>query len=640
MGIPVPLKGETYFSYLTRTILRSGATATMSVARRSGLPCGSLWSPLGVGISAFYRMFPDAQAIIQPKAMVWRHTTAPLLVAFSNRYLSPESKAGFAASVVGSGGWRSRNGAVAGNRPSGLRECPECVASDTESFGVPYWHREHQIRAVARCWRHDVVLREHRWLPGARFIPELPGFGRYGKGSITEQVGGSLSAEKDLWLAKAFASILDSDESLSHADIRGYLTGPAIGSGVILRGRPSIERAFTLVVDSYGVDYLLRLDLPVNYTQHSAMRYSRALSKSPGGRDPLATLLLAGALSVPYQQLSRRPAVVSPPEVERQEAAEFTTNVEKDAIQKVLADCGYVLGRSAVAMNLSRSELIRTIKEAGIQCPIVVSPNAKFNETTIRAMMSDARAGLEWSELKEKYGCSEDILQVLPVYDPTLRDAARFSRNQKRIENFRKVVVNAVRAGQSRGSIRKEFPTELSYLGRHDHGWLGEQLALVPRRASSRPAKGTGRGQGPADSSEDTRILAMLESALQSARALEPPRRVTKTLLVQMAGLKTSIFSKLGKGRYVRVDAFLVAHEEPYGDFIGRKLAFAFKHMEAESPTRAITVVRLRLASGLAEGVLVSQKTQIGELLRASPLVVSPWAAPWLREARLTRLSA
>jgi hypothetical protein len=585
-------------------------------------------------------MFPDAQAIIQPDAMVWQHTTAPLLIAFSYRYLSPESRAGFAASVIAMGGWRSRSGGIAGNRPLGLRECPECVVSDAESFGVPYWHREHQIRAVGRCWRHDVVLREHRWLPGVRFVPELPGFGRYGKGSITEQVAGSLSAEKDLWLARAFASVLDSEESLSHADIRNCLIEPAVQSGVSLHGQPRIERAFTLIMDTYGADYLSRLDFPVNYSKHSAMRYSRAMSQSPVDRDPVATLLLAGALSVPYELLSRRPAVSSPPEAEHAATEDMTASSETIALQKVLADCGYVLGRSAVALCLSRSELIKAIKKAGIQCPIVVSPNAKFDEMTIRTMMSDMKAGVEWSELRAKFGCSDDILQVLPIYDPTLRAVARGSRNQKRVKKSREVVVKAVLAGQSRHSIRKDFPTELSYLGRHDHDWLGEQLALVTRRVTSRPAKGTGRGQGLGDSSEDTRILAMLEGALQSTRALEPPRRVTKTLLVQMAGLKSSLFRKLGKGRYVKVDAFLMTNEEAYEEFIGRKLAFAFRQMEAESPIRPLTLVRLRLASGLAEDVLVSQKAQVGELVRASPLVVSPWAAPWLREARLTRLSA
>lgn len=363
MGLPIPLKGETYFSYLTRTILRSGATATSPVVRRAGLPSGSLWSPLGVGISLFYRTFPEVKTIIEPDAMVWRHTTAPLLIAFSDRYLSSESRECFAESVKSIGGWRSRSGGLVGNKPLGLRDCPECIKSDNDIFGFAYWHREHQIRAVSRCWRHDVVLREHRWAPGARFVPELPGFGRYAGGVIAEVVTGSSSAQKDLWLAKAFAAILDSDEPLSHKEIREHLMEPAQQSGVSLRGMPRIERAFALVLESYGPDYLSRLDLPVNYTQHSAMRYSRALSKSPVDRDPLATLLLAGALSVPYELLSRRLGVRSPPEAEDLVAADVTTIAEMVNLQKVLAECGYVLGRSAVALGLSRYELIKVIKK-------------------------------------------------------------------------------------------------------------------------------------------------------------------------------------------------------------------------------------------------------------------------------------
>jgi hypothetical protein len=430
------------------------------------------------------------------------------------------------------------------------------------------------------------------------------------------------------------------DEPISHADIRNHLMKPANQSGVSLRGLPRIERVFTLVLDSYGADYLSKLDLPVNYTKHSAMRYSRALSKSPVDRDPLATVLLAGALSVPYQLLSQRSGLASPPEVERVVAADVTTSSETVTLQKVLAECGYVLGRSAVAFGMSRIELIKSIKRSGIQCPIVVSPNAKFDEATIRSMISDMKGGVAWSELRAKFDCSDEILRTLPIFDPTLVAAARSSRNHNRIEKYRNVVVRAVEAGRTRSDIRKSFPTELSYLDRHDHGWLGVQLALAARRPTSRPAKGTGRGQGLGDSSEDNRILAMLESAMQSAKTLEPPRRVTKSLLVQMAGLTSSLFSKLGKGRYVKVDAFLAANEEPYRDFIRRRLAFAFRQMEAESPIRPITLVRLRLASGLTEDTLVSQRALIEELVRASPLAVSPRAVPWLREARLTRLPA
>ncbi len=35
-----------------------------------------------------------------------------------------------------------------------LRYCPSCIKEDTDSFGGPYWHREHQIAGVYLCTKH------------------------------------------------------------------------------------------------------------------------------------------------------------------------------------------------------------------------------------------------------------------------------------------------------------------------------------------------------------------------------------------------------------------------------------------------------------------------------------------------------
>jgi len=307
---------------------------------------------------------------------------------------------------------------------------------------------------------------------------------------------------------------------------------------------------------------------------------------------------------------------------------------EVDTLKATLVDCGYVLGRAAVAMNLSRGELIKAIKKAGLRCPIVVSPNSKFDEATIRLMIEDMKKGVSWSEMRGKFDCSDDILQVLPVYAPELAAQSKTSRRQNRINDFRKVVDDAVESGLARTEIRNSFPTELSYLDRHDRAWLLKRLALVPCLPKAAPKKGVGRGQGIRDRSEGGRLLFALKAALQAAKSLEPPRRVSKTLLMQTAGLKSSLFGKLERGRHAEVRAFLVANEEQYEDFIERKLAFAFRKLEAATPIRPITLVRLRLASGLTEAVLISHKALIEDHVRASPLAVSPLAVPWLRDAR------
>lgn len=38
------------------------------------------------------------------------------------------------------------------------RWCAECVNEDTESYGIPYYHRDHQVPGVKHCSKHNCVL--------------------------------------------------------------------------------------------------------------------------------------------------------------------------------------------------------------------------------------------------------------------------------------------------------------------------------------------------------------------------------------------------------------------------------------------------------------------------------------------------
>ena len=45
-------------------------------------------------------------------------------------------------------------------KPRSLRYCPICVREDTQTYGEPYWHREHQIGLMPLCPRHRCRLRD------------------------------------------------------------------------------------------------------------------------------------------------------------------------------------------------------------------------------------------------------------------------------------------------------------------------------------------------------------------------------------------------------------------------------------------------------------------------------------------------
>lgn len=39
-----------------------------------------------------------------------------------------------------------------------LRYCVACMAEDRHSFGEDYWHRQHNLPFVTRCWKHNLPL--------------------------------------------------------------------------------------------------------------------------------------------------------------------------------------------------------------------------------------------------------------------------------------------------------------------------------------------------------------------------------------------------------------------------------------------------------------------------------------------------
>ena len=60
-------------------------------------------------------------------------------------------------------------------KPRSMRYCPVCVREDTQTYGEPYWHREHQIGLMPLCPRHRCRLRD-KPIPntrplGAQYLP-------------------------------------------------------------------------------------------------------------------------------------------------------------------------------------------------------------------------------------------------------------------------------------------------------------------------------------------------------------------------------------------------------------------------------------------------------------------------------------
>ncbi|WP_183360292.1 TnsD family Tn7-like transposition protein [Geomonas limicola] len=98
-----------------------------------------------------------------PERLIERHTLLPLYKPF----LPPERYLKILEWMKGAENGRGIHQAI-GAMASGipllrlLRWCPQCLLEDSEKWGVPYWHRSHQVMAVSTCHLHGVPLCEQR----------------------------------------------------------------------------------------------------------------------------------------------------------------------------------------------------------------------------------------------------------------------------------------------------------------------------------------------------------------------------------------------------------------------------------------------------------------------------------------------
>ena len=112
------------------------------------------------------RLFPggDCYAVIKQlpdgmlslKAVLLEHTLMPYYL----RFHSPEKRQSVFSNLLAgrSGGLTS----IQLQTPNGkqvLKFCPICRSEDTETYGEPYWHREHQIPLIPLCSKHGCRLR-------------------------------------------------------------------------------------------------------------------------------------------------------------------------------------------------------------------------------------------------------------------------------------------------------------------------------------------------------------------------------------------------------------------------------------------------------------------------------------------------
>lgn len=153
---PTPYPDELWYSVIARYHTHSGALswqATMKAlfGNARDADVGSFF-PNG-SIHKILEQLPSGFLSAQEAAL--QHTLLPFLMRFQPQ----EKKAAILEAFLSGEDMRPRYlRATRDIKPRSLRYCPVCVQEDTQTYGEPYWHREHQIGLMPLCPRHHCRL--------------------------------------------------------------------------------------------------------------------------------------------------------------------------------------------------------------------------------------------------------------------------------------------------------------------------------------------------------------------------------------------------------------------------------------------------------------------------------------------------
>lgn len=631
---PVPFEGETLFSIIARVYLRGAFKSPLQVLARVGVNRSQhLITPFGGSyLSILFEAFPELMSVLTMEDAVWLHTTSPLLQAFSEGCNNPGRRATFTKSVAERGGWHGAPRSSFLLCPEGLRFCVECGVQDLQEVGVSYWHREHQVKIVTRCWRHGTRLKELRKSIGTGYPLDVPPMSMQAELAEEVAIGDPSMEGIGTQVALAISRVLSSSECAEPQRVQRLFFEAAHKEGLLHRRSPAYKRIWKLMEDVYGKSFLAALGMPTDYSRGAVKRFAAPFRASSKRLDPAIIVMMAVALKINIDEICKASDSIDPLTDNLQNKPDGVS-IEEEVIdielENALKSNGYILNRVKLALGITRQQLIMRIIAARITCPIIQGVTAKHSESEIRAMMELVRSGVPREKLQEQFSCSNSIIDQLHIYDPSLRQAAKLSRFEAIKKQNRDAVLQLIKEipGLTRAQLRNSLPGPVSHLDRNDREWLSARLSGLPIVRHRFRSKKAGRGRVD-DKILDCETCAKVEAVKQEAFDLVPPRRVTARMLFSLAKIPEAIFSKLSADRLPMTAMLLEKMLETQEAYDHRKLRYALQQVAMSRNT--VTATSLRLASGFTPEKLARYREFVHQEAQKMQTPFSSRAAKWI----------
>lgn len=617
---PVPKPGETVFSLFTRAVARTGLPAKYIIEALTGQ---SLKTPLLAALPGHLKRISESVPYGHPWADINSIITGHTLFTYFSYFDTGEQRAAaFQAmaetksciKTILSLGIASYRQEVKSAHP---RFCIDCLKEDQQN-GFTYFHREHQLPAVALCWKHESKLtagcQKCNPFTGHAHGVLMVGRCQCSDGITPADSFYTLPADHSLlkWFADQSAYMVNSDgvvcDNVRSALRQAFLL-KGFGRGSLLdyaKIAGEIER-------KYGTEFLNWIGYPAWENNAVSPWVRRFLhERLVNRRSPaIIYLLLIGVLYESLQDFEQ--SILSGGDNGLSEGEECSPLRSEPIDEKIsLLDSGkctfennlinlleehrYRISAVAARVGVSPNAIAIEAKKQGIRVPLSARTLSIHGKDKIDEVCSCLRSGMPKNEIQNRYKVSEWTIILIELDDPEINNAHRLATAENLMESHRRKVLEFVanNVNASKTDLMKFQIGTYEFMLDKDKQWFDLQFANQTKKVKPKLVRKFKQRPDSQVTSEVTKIIANMLSPN------EKPRRITISGVLKKTGYFSQFQSR--KELFPQTVKVLNQFEESQAEFLKRKIKWAMSEMCKSG--QAISINRLRRVAGVPASIL------------------------------------
>lgn len=423
------------------------------------------------------------------RTIIHRHTILPFYLHF----VGPDMVEGAFRSLEGEviGGLKFRLGLVnsrlRANHP--LKACPECMQHDHDTFGTPYWHREHQYPGVWICPNHRTPLLSSTFktLGAERFLWQLPHTGQLSTVFTTSSQPGARVIDALSGFAQASLSLaaLPFDIHIRPEVLQFvFMSELQQRDLATCANRLHISRICSSYLDATSPLGCVSELIPLcGCDQQIGSTLAKLLRVQKNGTHPLRYLGLIYWLFGSWPRFMEKvrahaDSVSQKTALEQQRAHKATPQARRDFLA-CLKRGGSVI-HCATSFDLDYDTCLEWASQAGK--PISRRAKSVVNKT-YEAIANDLRTGQNKVAIAALHRVSLSTVSFVLASVSGVREewrAAKFAAMRDKARSAWSTAV-ATNVGAGVTALKKQHPGTFEWLHRNDRAWLAQSRKLIPR---------------------------------------------------------------------------------------------------------------------------------------------------------------